>query len=115
MDDLDRVEGDIRELVAGYRRDGLVDAAIYGMPSLAWPGAPKHDFLCAVNRSKSAVGLYLRALEGDPRVLDDWPALAKRHTGKVTLTFKDLDDDVRADLVALLDRLHAGYVDDHRG
>lgn len=113
MTDLDTLQRDLETLVSRYRRDGLVDATIYNRAALAWPAVPKHDFFAFVQRSQKKVSLYLKQLEDDPSVLDEWPALKRLHTGKVTLGFTSLDEDLRAALVALLDRLHAAYVAAH--
>lgn len=113
MSDLDDVERELESMIDRYRGD-LVDATIYGMPSLAWPGAAKHDYFVSIKRSQRKVSLYLKQLEDTPEVLDEWPSLQRLHTGKVTLGFSRLDDDLRADLQALLDQLHREYLAAHR-
>jgi hypothetical protein len=49
-------------------------------------------------------------------VLDDAsPALLKRRTGKATFSFPALDDELAADLAAMLERLFVRYEAAHRG
>ncbi len=112
MGDLNALERRLWSVIDGHR-DGLVDATIYGMPAIAWPDVAKHDYLVAVKASAKKVSLYIRRLEDTPEVLDEWPALKRLHTGKVTLAFTQLDDDLCADLDALLGRLHREYVAAH--
>jgi hypothetical protein len=113
MSSLDDVETRLRVLLDRYRPD-LVDGTIYGMPSLTWPGAKAHDYFAAVKRGATFVSLYLLVADTYPDALDDSsPALLARRTGKATFRFSSLDDELGADLAALLDRLYDRYRADH--
>lgn len=109
MADLDAVEARIWSLLDRFR-DELEDATIYAMPSLRWPGSGGHDYFAAVRRSARKVSLYAVAM-------DTWPdALAASserfracRTGKATLSFPTLDDELAAELDAFLTRLYERY------
>jgi hypothetical protein len=114
--DLKKVEVRLWSLLAPYRHRGLVDATIYGMPSLAWPGAKAHDYFAAVKAASKHVSLFAIAVDTFPDVLDGAsPALLKRRSGKATFSFPSLDDELAADLAAMLDRLFERYEAAHRG
>ena len=113
--DLEAIEARIWSLLEPYRSRGLVDATIYGMPSLAWPGAKAHDYFAAVKPASKHVSLFAIAVDTYPEVLDDAsPALRKRRSGKATFNFPALDDDLAADLGAMLERLFERYEAAHR-
>jgi len=108
--DLDEVEARLWSLLSPYRGRGLVDSTIYGMPSLAWPGAKAHDYFAAVKAASKHVSLFAIAVDTFPDVLDGAsPSLLRRRTGKATFSFPGLDDDVAADLAAMLERLFERY------
>lgn len=115
MTDLPAVEARLRGLLDAYRPE-LVDGTIYGVPSLVWPGATGHDYFAALRRGTTKVGLYLVIADRYP---DDLaaasPALLARRTGRATFSFTALDDDLAADLRALLDRLMVRYRAEHAG
>jgi hypothetical protein len=112
--DLTGVEERLWALLEPYRSRGLVDATIYGMPSLAWPGAKAHDYFAAVRPAARHVGLFVIGVDTFPDVLDDAsPALLKRRTGKATFSFPALDDELAADLAAMLERLFKRYEEAH--
>ena len=50
--DLAMVEARLQALVDRYRPE-LVDGAIYGIPSLVWPGATGHDYFVALKRTRN--------------------------------------------------------------
>ncbi len=113
MADLQAVEARIWSLLDRYRRE-LESAAIYGMPSLRWPGAKAHDYFAAVRGGKSYVSLYLLVADTYPEALEGTPqALLKRRSGKAAFNFPSLDDEMAADLDALLARLYERYRADH--
>ena len=107
------VEARLTGLLDRYRPE-LVDGTIYGVPSLVWPGATGHDYFAALKRGKAAVGLYLIIADRYP---DDLAAssatLLARRTGRATFSFTSLDDELAADLGALLDRLLQRYRAEH--
>ena len=116
MADLEEVEARLWSLLAPYRERGLVDSTIYGMPSLASPGARAHDYFAAVKRASKHVSLFLLVADTYPEALEGTPPeLLKRRTGKATFNFATLDDAMAADLAALLERLFARYEAAHRG
>lgn len=111
--DLAAVEARLRAIIDRYR-PALVDGTIYGVPSLTWPGAKGHDYFVALNRGKSHVGLYLIVADRYPEELATAsPALLARHSGRATFAFHALDDELAADLEALLDRLFVRYRAEH--
>ena len=84
------------------------------MPSIRWPGAKAHDYFASVKRGNSYVSLYLLVADTYPDAIEGTPpALLKRRTGKAAFTFPTLDDEMTADLRALLARLYARYRADH--
>lgn len=107
--ELEQVETRIRAFLDRYRPE-LVDGSIYGIPALIWPGATGHDYFAAVKRNKAAVGLYLIIADRYPEdVAQASAALQARRTGRATFSFSRLDDELAAELAALLDRLMARY------
>ncbi len=115
MTQLDDVEARIWSLFEPYRSE-LEAATIYGMPSLRWPGAKAHDYFAAVRAGKSYVSLYLLVADTYPGALGGTSdELLKRRSGKATFNFPRLDDEMAADLAALLARLYDRYRADHVG
>lgn len=111
--DLAAVEARLQAVVDRYRAD-LVDGTIYGIPSLCWPGAKGHDYFVALKRGKKHVGLYLIIADRYPDDLATAsPALLARRSGRATFAFPALDDELAADLQALLDRLFVRYRAEH--
>jgi hypothetical protein len=111
--DLEAVERRIWSLLDPYRGE-LEDATIYGLPSLRWPGAKRHDYFASVKRGKTYVSLYLLVADTYPDALAGAsPALLKRRTGKAAFNFPTLDDEMARDLDALLATLYERYRADH--
>jgi len=111
--DLESVEARLRALVDRYRPE-LVDATIYGIPSLVWLGATGHDYFVALKRGKRAVSLYLIIVDRYPEELADTPPeLQARRTGRATFSFASLDEELAGNLTALLDRLLVRYRAEH--
>lgn len=111
--DLAEVERRLQALLDRYRPE-LVDATIYGVASLVWPGATGHDYFAALKRGKRSVGLYLIIADRYPDDLTGASAgLLARRTGRATFSFPSLDDELEADLGALLDRLLVRYREEH--
>ncbi len=112
--DLAMVEARLQALVDRYRPE-LVDGAIYGIPSLVWPGATGHDYFVALKRGKRYVSLYLIISDRYPEDLfAASPELLARRTGRATFAFSSLDDEMASDLASLLDRLLVRYRAEHR-
>ncbi len=109
MADLAAIEARLWSLLEPYRAE-LEEATIYGMPSLRWPGAKAHDYFAAIKPAASHVSLFVVAVDAFPDVLDSAsPALLRRRTGKATFSFPSLDDELAANLAAMLERLYARY------
>jgi hypothetical protein len=112
--DLAMVEARLQALVDGYRPE-LVDGAIYGIPSLVWPGATGHDYFVALKRGKTYVSLYMIIADRYPEDLSAASSeLLARRTGRATFAFSSLDDELTSDLASLLDRLLVRYRAEHR-
>ncbi|MDR7235287.1 hypothetical protein [Agrococcus sp. BE272] len=115
MADLDAVAARLTALLERYRPE-LVDGAIYGVPAWVWPGATGHDYFAALKRNRADVGVYLIIMDRYP---DDLalasPALQARRTGRATLSFRALDDELERELGELLDRLMVRYRAEHGG
>ena len=113
--DLATVSDRIEKLLDRYRPE-LVDGTIYGVPALRWPGATGHDYFVALKRNQRDVGLYLIIADRYPDDLAVASAeLRARRTGRATFSFRTLDDDLTAELGALLDRLLVRYRAEHAG
>jgi hypothetical protein len=111
--DLADVEARLQRVLDRYRPE-LVDGTIYGLPSLVLPGASGHDYFAAIKRASKHVGLYLIIADRYPEdVALAAPALQACRTGRATWAFRSLDDDLTADLEALLDRLLVRYRAEH--
>jgi hypothetical protein len=107
--DLEAVADRLTGILDGYRPE-LVDGTIYGIPALVWPGATGHDYFAAVKSAKSKVSLYLIIADRYPEDLALCSArLLGCRTGRATFSFSSLDDELAADLTALLDRLLEHY------
>jgi hypothetical protein len=64
-----------------------------------------------VKPASAHVGFYLLPIVDHPSLLDGIsPALAARHTGKSTFTFKVVDEGLCAELEALVARAFEVYV-----
>jgi hypothetical protein len=113
--DLDQVEARLGRLLDRYR-PVLVDGTIYGLPALVLPGAKGHDYFAAFKRASRHVGLYLIIADRYPEdVAVSSSELQARRTGRATWSFTSLDDDLAAELEALLDRLLVRYRAEHAG
>lgn len=69
MTDLDGVERELRDMVAGHRRDGLGDATIHNMPAIARPDVPKHDYFAASTGARRPRGSTFVSWRTRPRRL----------------------------------------------
>lgn len=113
LQELEAVEARLEALLARYTPP-LVTGTIYGMPSLVWPGSGGHDYFASLKRGAKYVSLYLIIADRHPDELAACsPELLGRRTGRATWTFTKLDDDLAADLTALLDQLFARYRIEH--
>lgn len=113
MPDLKATEARVWSLLEPYRKE-LEPGTIYGMPSLGWPGAKKHDYFAAVKPAANHVSLFLLVADTYPEALADTPErLLKRRSGKSAFNFAQLDDEMARELEALLARLYERYRADH--
>ena len=113
MTDLQAIETRLWSLLEPYR-DECEPAAIYGVPTLRWPGAKAHDYFAGVRAGKRAVSLYLLVADTYPEALEGASeALLARRTGRATFSFPRLDDALANDLEALLASLYERYRADH--
>jgi hypothetical protein len=111
--DLAEVESRLRAVLDRYRPE-LVDGTIYGIPSLIWPGAKRHDYFVAIKRGKKAVSLYMIIADRYPDdVAAASPGLQAARSGRATFAFRALDDDMASELADLLDRLLHRYRGEH--
>jgi 7-keto-8-aminopelargonate synthetase-like enzyme len=102
--DLAVVEARLRAILEPYRGK-LEEASIYSLTVLRRPGAKAHDWFAGVQRAKGYVKLNFLPMHGHPELLDGVsPALRKRKTGASVLRFTDLDDELAAEVEALLAR-----------
>lgn len=110
---LAQAESRLRKLLDRFRTD-LVDGTIYGVPSLTWPGAKRHDYFVAIKRGKAAVSLYLIIADRYPEdIATASPELQATRSGRATFAFRSLDDEMASDLADLLDRLFDRYRAEH--
>jgi hypothetical protein len=115
MTDLEAIEARIWSILDAYR-DRLEPSTIYGIPSLAWPGAKAHDYFAAVKTGKKYVSLYLLVADTYPEALEGASAqLLKCRTGKAAFNFTTLEDDLARELEALIGRLFERYQAAHLG
>lgn len=115
MTDLAAVETHLWTLLGAYRPP-LVDATIYGMPNLIWPGFTGHAYFAAVKPASKHVSLLLVTLDQHPEALEGLsPGLIERRTGKATMQFTAVDDALTRELPTLLERLFESYRRAHEG
>ncbi|WP_144857902.1 hypothetical protein [Marihabitans asiaticum] len=115
MTDLDATEQRLLALLEPYR-EGLVEGTIYGMPSLAWPGAAKQDYLVAWKQASRQVSLYLLPVLAHPDVLEAaGEGVRAAQTGKVTFGFREVDEELAGQLSDFLGVLARRYRADHTG
>ena len=92
-------------------RGRLEEATIYGIPVLRRPGAPAHDWFAGVQRADRYVKLNFLPMHGHPELLEGVSVELLRHkTGASVLRFTELDDDLVAEIEALLARALPGYL-----
>ena len=113
MRDLKAIESRIWSLLEPYGTE-LERGTIYGMPSLGWPGAKKHDYFAAVKPATNHVSIFLLVADTYPEALAGTSErLLKRRSGKAAFNFPQLDDAMARELGALLARLYERYRADH--
>jgi hypothetical protein len=89
----------------------LESATIYGLPTLRRPGAKAHDWFAFVKPAAKHVSLFLLPVYTFPELVAGMsPALAQRLTGKSTFAFTALDDEMAAEVEALVARAYVRYV-----
>ncbi len=110
LTDLETLAARLEAILDPYR-DRLEAATIYNVPTLRRPGATAHEWFAFVKPASRHVGFYLLPLNTWPELREGLsPALAKRSTGKATFTFRSIDDDLLAELGALVARAFDRYM-----
>ncbi len=103
------VEARLRAILVPYE-DRLEWGTVYGNPMLRRAGANAHQWFAFVKPASKHVGFYLLPMHTWPDLADGLsPALAKRRTGKSAFTFPSLDEDLAAELEALVARAYERY------
>jgi hypothetical protein len=104
------VEARLRAILEPYR-DRLDEGAIYGIATLRRPGAKAHDWFAGVQMANGYVKLNFLPMHEHPELLDGVsPALRKRKTGASVFRFTDLDDELAAEVEALVARAYPIYM-----
>ena len=107
---LDVVEARLRGILSPYL-GRLEPFEVYGVTMLRRPGAGAHDWFAGVRRGPGGVKFSLLAMHTHPEVLEDAsPALRRHRSGASILTFNAIDDELAADLSALVARAFTTYV-----
>jgi 7-keto-8-aminopelargonate synthetase-like enzyme len=104
------VEARLRAILEPYR-DRLDEGTIYGIATLRRPDAKAHDWFAGVQLANGYVKLNFLPMHEHPELLDGVsPALRKRKTGASVFRFTDLDDELAAEVEALVARAYPIYV-----
>ena len=104
------------EAVLDPYRDRLEAFELYGAPYLRRPGAKAHDWFAGVSDGTGVVRFFLLPMHSHPELLDGVSdTLRKRKTGASLFAFKSIDDEVLADLEALVSRAFDRYMADGAG
>jgi 7-keto-8-aminopelargonate synthetase-like enzyme len=104
------VEARLRAILEPYR-DRLDEGTIYGIATLRRPGAKAHDWFAGVQLANGYVKLNFLPMHEHPELLAGVsPALRKRKTGASVFRFTDLDDELAAEVEALVARAYPIYV-----
>jgi hypothetical protein len=112
---LGAAEQRLRSILAAYE-DRLETASIYSIPTLRRPGAKAHDWFAFVKPASRHVSLFLLPVQDRPALLaSSSDALRRRHTGKATFTFASLDDELAAEVEALVARAFDAYMGGQTG
>lgn len=107
---LDAIEAELRAVLVPYE-DELEASEIYSMEVLRRPGAKAHDWFAGVHKVNSAVKFSFLPMHGHPELLAGCsPALLKCRTGASVFKFTALDDELIADLEALVARGFEAYM-----
>jgi hypothetical protein len=108
--DLAAIEARLSAILEPYR-SLLEPAIIYGLPTLRRPGARAHEWFAFVKPASRHVSFFLLPIVTWPGLLEGCsPALMRAHTGMAAFTFASLDEEVAADLAALVGRSYERYM-----
>lgn len=92
----------MRAILAPYG-ERLETGTIYGIEVLRRPGARSHAWFAGVQLVEGAVKLNFLPMHAHPELLDGIsPALRRSKTGATVFRFTSLDDEVAAEVEALL-------------
>lgn len=110
-EELAALEARLRAILAPY--EGRLEwARLYGIPMLRRPGAAAHDWFAFVKPASRHVAFHLLPVLAQPGLRETLsPELASRLTGKATFTFTALDEELAAELEALVARAFERYMD----
>jgi hypothetical protein len=109
-EELAAVEERLNRLLDPYR-DRLEAGTIYGIPTLRRRGAKAHDWFAFVKPASKHVSLFLMPMLTWPELLDACsPGLARARKAKTAFNFSALDDQIAAELEALVARAYERYV-----
>ena len=109
MTDFASLEARLWAILDPYR-DRLVPGSVYGLSTLARPGANAHGFFAGVRVAAGHVSLHLMPIYQDPSLLDGVsPALRRHLKGKSTFNFTTVDEDLFAELASLVARAYEAY------
>jgi hypothetical protein len=104
------VEARLRAILDPYR-DRLETGTIYNREILRRPGGQAHDWFAGVLPNKNYISFYMLPIHTWPQLLDGIsPGLRKRKQGASCFNFSAVDDDLFAELAALMERSFQAYV-----
>ena len=107
------LEAQLWKILEPYR-EHLEPNAIYGLPTLRWPGARAHDFFAGVRVAPRHVALHFLPVIDHPEVMDGASdALRGRLKGKATFNFRADDEPLVAELPAIVRRGFDAYREAH--
>ena len=102
--EFEAIEARLWSILAPYR-DRLEEGSVYGLVTLGWVGAKKHDFFAGVRQTPKHVAFHLMPVYTNPSLLDGVsPAMRGRMKGKTTFDFTTLDEPLFTELEGLTAR-----------
>lgn len=109
VDDFAAIEARLWAMLEPYR-GRMVSNSIYGLETLGWPGAKKHDFFAGVRVAPKHVAFHLMPVYSEPALLQAVsPELRSHLKGKTTFDFDQVLEALFAELEALTARAYAVY------
>ena len=106
----EEIEARLWSVLEPYR-DRLETGSIYGMAMLRRPGAGAHGFFAGVRSGPRNVSFHLKPLYDHPALLDAMSLRLRKHlSGKQSINFSVVDDELMADLTQLIARAFELYM-----